>query len=114
MTERQYLDYLQDIVESVNDIESFVSNMDFDTFCSDKKTINAVIRSLEVIGEASTKIPSEISDRYPAIPWKQMRGMRNKLIHEYFGVDKSILWKVATDEIPPLGPLFSEILRTLE
>jgi len=62
MTERQYLDYLQDIVESVNDIESFVSNMDSNAFCSDKKTINAVIRSLEVIGEASTKIPSEISD----------------------------------------------------
>jgi len=55
-----------------------------------------------------------MSDRYPAIPWKQMRGMRNKLIHEYFGVDKAILWQAATDEIPPLGPIFSEILRTLE
>ena len=114
MTERQYLDYIQDIVESVNDIGSFVSNMDFDAFCGDKKTINAVIRSLEVIGEAANKIPSGISDRYPAIPWKQMRGMRNKLIHEYFGVDKAILWQVATDEIPPFGPIFSEILRTLE
>jgi uncharacterized protein with HEPN domain len=114
MTERQYLDYIQDIIESVTDIESFVSNMDFDAFCNDKKTINAVIRSLEVIGEASTKIPSEISDRYPAIPWKQMRGMRNKLFHEYFGVDKAILWQVATDEIPHLGPIFSEILMTLE
>ena len=62
MTERQYLDYLKDIVESVNDIKSFVSNMDFNAFCSDKKTINAVIRSLEVISEASTKIPSEIFD----------------------------------------------------
>jgi len=114
MTERQYLDYIQDIVESVNDIKSFVSNMDFNAFCGDKKTINAVIRSLEVIGEASTKIPSEISDQYPAIPWKQMRGMRNKLIHEYFGVDKAILWQVATDEIPLLGPIFSEMLRALE
>lgn len=66
MKDRQYLDYIQDNIESVSNIESFVSNMDFDAFCSDKKTINAVIRSLEVIGEA-TKIPSEISDRYPAI-----------------------------------------------
>jgi len=98
----------------VTDIESFVSNMDFDAFCGDKKTINAVIRSLEVIGEASTKIPPEISDRYPAIPWKHMRVMRNKLIHEYFGVDKAILWQVATDEIPPLGPIFFEMLRSLE
>jgi len=114
MTERQYLDYIQDIVESVNDIKSFVSNMDFNAFCSDKKTINAVIRSLEVIGEASTKIPPEISDRYPAIPWKHMRVMRNKLIHEYFGVDKAILWQVATDEIPPLGPIFFGMLRSLE
>ncbi|PJB31536.1 MAG: hypothetical protein CO109_09360 [Deltaproteobacteria bacterium CG_4_9_14_3_um_filter_65_9] len=82
-------------------------------FAAIKKPNNAVIRSLEVIGEASTKIPPEISDRYPSIPWKQMRGMRNKLIHEYFGGDKAILWQVATDEIPPLGPIFSEILRTL-
>jgi len=63
MTERQYLDYIQDIIEPVNDIESFVSKRDFNAFCSDWKTINAVTRSLEVIGETSTKIPSEISDR---------------------------------------------------
>jgi uncharacterized protein with HEPN domain len=72
MTERQYLDYIQDIVESVNDIESFVSNMDFDAFCGDKKTINAVIRSLEVIGEASTKIPHW---KYPT-DTRQFRGSR--------------------------------------
>jgi uncharacterized protein with HEPN domain len=62
---------------------------------NDKKTIKAVIRSLEVLGEASKKIPDEVRNRYPRIPWKRMAGMRDKLIHEYFGVDLEIVWNVA-------------------
>ena len=110
MKKREYLDYVQDIVESINDIESFTKGIDFNDFIKDKKTINAVVRSLEVIGEASKKVPETIRKKYPALPWKQMAKMRDKLIHEYFGVDVEIVWKVVNDEIPPLKPLIQQIL----
>ena len=108
---REYLDYLQDIFESIGDIEVFVAGMDFERFATDKRTVNAVIRSLEVIGEAAKKIPKDISDAHPGVPWSKMCAMRDKLTHEYFGVDRTILWKVATEEIPPLKDVFRKILE---
>ncbi len=96
---RDYRDYIKDIFDSINEIKSFVGRMSFDEFLKDKKTINAVIRSIEVIGEAAKNIPESIKDKYNNIPWKKMIGMRNKLIHEYFGVDTGILWKTAQKDI---------------
>jgi len=93
MRKRDYRDYIKDIIDSINDIESFTENMTFEDFAKDKKTINAVIRSIEVIGEAAKNIPKKLRDKYPYIPWKKMAGMRDKMIHEYFGVDIKILWK---------------------
>lgn len=110
---RDYIDYVNDISESMNEIEEFIHGIDFDEFSFDKKTINAVIRSLEVIGEAATKIPPDLRDKYPEIPWKRMAGMRNKLIHEYFGVDLEIVWTVSTEEIPPLKPIITKLLAEL-
>lgn len=111
MRKRDYRDYLKDIIDSINDIESFTVNMAFEDFAKDRKTINAVIRSIEVIGEAAKKIPKSTRDRYPSIPWKKMAGMRDKMIHEYFGVDIKILWKTIKEDIPPLKPLFQEIFK---
>ena len=108
---REYLDYAQDIYDSIVDIETFITGMDFEQFDGDKKTVNAVIRSLEIIGEAAKKIPKEITDNYPGVPWREMCAMRDKLIHEYFGVDKAILWNVDTEEIPPLKSIFRRILE---
>ena len=88
--------------------------MNFDDFVKDKKTVNAVIRSLEVMGEAVKKIPKEIRDKYPDIPWKYIAGMRDKLIHEYHGVDLTIVWEVIEKEIPLLKPKFKEILDELK
>jgi len=99
---RDYIDYIDDILNSVEELEEFIEGMDYETFSSDRKTENAVIRSLEVMGEAAAKIPDTIRDKYPDIPWKRMVGMRNKLIHDYFGVDLDIIWAVSTEEIPPL------------
>ena len=87
--------------------------MDFKEILIDKKTANAVVRSLEIIGEAASKIPPEIKHNYSEIPWKQVIGIRNKLIHEYFGVDLEIVWVVITEELPPLLPLFEDILTEL-
>lgn len=113
MRRRDYRDYLQDIVDSIKDIEDFTQGMSFEDFSRDKKTINAVIRSLEVIGEATKNVPNSIRERYPSIPWKKMAGMRDKMIHEYFGVDLEILWKTIKKDIPPLKKLIQDVLKDL-
>lgn len=102
MMERDYRDYLQDILDSIKDIENFTTDMNFEGFSQDRKTTNAVVRSIEIIGEAAKNIPDLIRRKYPNIPWKKMAGMRDKLIHEYFGIDPEILWKVAKEDLPPL------------
>jgi len=114
MIKRVYTDYVQDILDSINDIENFIEGMNFNDFKNDRKTINAVIRSIEVIGEASKKIPKSIRERHPDIPWKKIAGMRDKLIHEYFGIDLEILWKVAKEEIKKLEPEIKQILSGLQ
>ncbi len=109
MVERDYRDYLQDIIDSINDIGNFIEGMTFDDFKKDRKTSNAVIRSIEVIGEATKKIPDSVRDKNPSIPWKNMAGMRDKMIHEYFGVDLEILWKTATEDVPPIKSSIKEL-----
>jgi len=113
MRKRDYFDYLKDILDSIDDIESFIGSMSFEEFKKDKKTINAVVRSIEVIGEATKNIPRTLKDKHKEIPWKRMAGMRDKLIHEYFGVDVEILWKTVKEDIPPLKKLLQEILKQL-
>jgi uncharacterized protein with HEPN domain len=111
---REYIDYINDILDAINEIEEFIEGMGYDAFMEDKKTRNAVIRSLEVMGEAVTKIPHDIRDKYLEIPWKRIAGMRNKLIHEYFGVDLDIVWTVCTEEIPPLKPFIMTALDDMD
>ena len=102
MKKREYRDYLQDIYDAINDVAIFIEGMRYEDFLRDKKTINAVIRSIEVIGEASKQLPKAVRDKNPSIPWKKIAGMRNKVIHEYFGVDIEIVWKTAKKQIPVL------------
>ena len=113
MKRRDYKDYLQDIVDSIDDIKSFTGSMTFENFTMDRKTINAVIRSIEVIGEATKRIPKSIRGKYPSIPWKKMAGMRDKMIHEYSGVDVGILWKTMKEDVPSLKPLVQNVLKDL-
>ncbi len=114
MKMRSHMDYLEDISDAVDDIASFIKGMSKSNFLRDRKTINAVIRSLEVMGEASKKIPDLIKKRYPSIPWRKMEGMRNKMIHEYFGVDKEILWSTAKKDVPTLREPINDLLRESE
>ncbi len=92
----------RDIRDSINDIRSFVLNMNYEDFEADRKTVNAVIRSLEIIGEAAKKIPTEVRVQYPQIPWNEIAGMRDKLIHEYFGVDLEIVWETIQSDLTDL------------
>ena len=109
MKERDVRDYINDLIESCGDILEFTQGMSFEDFSTDKKTVNAVIRCLEVIGEAAKNLPMTFRLEYPDIPWKQMAGMRNKLIHEYFGVDRQMVWQVIEKHIPQILPLLKNI-----
>ena len=111
--ERTILDYLEDISNAILDIRSFVHDMSADAFMADKKTVNAVVRSLEVIGEATGKIPTDIRMRYPDVPWEEIIGMRNRLIHEYFGVDLDIVWQTIQDDLAALETAITTMLNEL-
>ncbi len=107
---RIYLHYLHDILENAAKACQFVDGMSGDDFLQDDKTVFAVIRALEVMGEAAKNIPDDIRDKYPAIPWRDMAGMRDKLIHHYFGVDLNTVWKTVTRDLPILYPKLQEII----
>jgi len=114
MRKRDCRDYLQDMLDSISDVDSFTKDMSFEQFKKDRKTVSAVVRSIEVIGEASKRIPETMKAKCAGVPWKLIAGMRDKLIHEYFGVDVEILWKTAKADIPPLEPLIQNMLKSLE
>jgi uncharacterized protein with HEPN domain len=93
---------IEDIEDSLNMIFQYVENLDYESWTKDRKTIDAVIRNIEIIGEAATHLPEEFKEQHTDIPWYQMKGMRNMLIHEYFGVDIDVLWKTIQEDLPLL------------
>ncbi len=114
MTQRDYFDYAKDILDSIEAVEDFTHGLTFEKFSKDKKTVFAVVRCIEVIGEAAKKIPEPLQKKYPSIPWGKMAQTRDKLIHAYFGIDIETIWKVAKDDLPPLKPKIQKVLKELE
>lgn len=114
MTSREAGDYIEDILNAMLDIHEFISEYSYEQFVSDRKTQYAVIRAIEIIGEASKNVPLEIREKCRAIPWRDMATMRDRLIHGYFGVDLIILWDTIQQDIPPLIPMFRSILAEIE
>ncbi len=110
---RDIRDYIQDILTSITDVEEFIEGMTFDDFSKDKKTVNAAIRSLEVLGEATRHIPRNIRGKYKEVPWAKMAGLRNVLIHEYMGVDLKTVWNIMTKRIQELKPSIEDIKTDL-
>jgi uncharacterized protein with HEPN domain len=103
--------YLKDILGNIAHAESFSAEMSYDEFRRDTKTVYAVIRCLEVLGEASKNIPTALRRKYPYIPWKEMAGMRDRLIHAYFGVDPQKVWLVLKEDLPRIKPEIERVLK---
>jgi len=108
---RDYKVYLEDIVEAIGKIRSYTASLSLQTFSSDVKTFDAVIRNLEIIGEAIKGVPEDVRSRYTDVEWKKIAGLRDILIHEYFGVDVEIIWDIIQNKLPVLE---RQIKRMLE
>ena len=111
---RDYRLFIKDIIDAMDDIEEFLGNMDIEQLKNDKKTSSAIIRKFEVIGEATKNMPNKIKDNYPDFPWKGMAGMRDRLIHAYFGIDYNLVWAAIKTDIPKLKPKMKRIFLELE
>jgi uncharacterized protein with HEPN domain len=85
---------IEDIIESGNKILLYTKDLDFDQFISDGKTVDAVIRNFEIIGEAANRLPEDFKDNYTEIDWYRIRGFRNRIVHDYFGIDYNIVWVI--------------------
>lgn len=106
---RDWLFRINDILDAVSVVETYVKGMTYEDFIADRKTVDAVIRNLIIIGEAASHIPEEISLNHPEVPWSDMRTMRNFVVHEYFGVSDKILWDTVQIDLPPLMPVLRRI-----
>ena len=110
-SKRLYLDYLRDILENVEKAIEFSTGMSNTEFFEDEKTIFAVIRAIEVMGEATKKVPKSVREKYTYVPWREMAGTRDVLVHEYFGVNLEVIWKTVKDDLPSLIPYLEQVIR---
>ena len=111
---KEYNDYFEDILNSILKIEEFIKGMTFENFQDDEKTIFAVIRALEIMGEAAKKMPQSVRNKHPQIPWREISGMRDKLIHGYFGVDLKVVWDTVKKDIPELKEKLQRIKKDFD
>lgn len=109
--ERSILLYLTDIIDSINQIGLYAKGQDAASFLSNKEKQDAIIRRIEIIGEASSKIPADTRSKYPQVQWAKMKGMRNIVAHDYFGVTPDLIWQVATVDIPALKPWIEQMIN---
>jgi uncharacterized protein with HEPN domain len=111
MSKRDFKILLEDIEDAINNIEKYTAGMDYKDFVKDRKTIDAVVRNLEIIGEASNRIPNPIKNRYNKIEWNKVVSVRNRIIHEYFGVDYEIIWEIVTKNLGDLKDKIAQIIK---
>jgi uncharacterized protein with HEPN domain len=105
--------FLADILAAARDAQGFIEGTTFDEFSADRRTVYAVTRAFEIIGEASKRISPDFKEKHPELPWKLMAGMRDKLIHGYFGVDLEVLWKTACERLPSIVPQLVKLLTEI-
>ena len=110
---RDYSIYLQDILSNIEHAEKFVTNLSFDEFIKNYQVNYAVVRCLEIIGEACKQIPQTIRNKYPEIPWQRIIGIRNVIVHEYAAVDIEIIWGTVKNDLPVLKNQIQQIITDL-
>ena len=110
MEENKDSAYLQHILEAIKSIEDYLNGFDYETFVKDKKTIDAVVRELEIIGEAANDLSDDFKKKHSEIPFREMADMRNVLIHEYFGVNAKIVWDTCKIDLPKLKEIIKSVI----
>jgi uncharacterized protein with HEPN domain len=107
---RDYRVFLDDILEAAGKVLEYTAEFSEEQFFADRKTVEAVVWNLQIIGEASKKVPEEIRSRYPDLPWRDMAGLRDIIVHQYFGIKLDVIWKVIRDDVPLLEKRVREVL----
>lgn len=110
---REFIDFLNDIVVAAERSAEFVAGIDFPTFSRDAKTAYAVVRALEIVGEAAKRIPQDVRDANPDVPWRAMAGLRDKLIHDYTSVNLEVVWRTIQVDVPPLIAKIRRLIDSL-
>lgn len=101
---------VEDILDAIAKIQRYAGGMTFEAFCVDQKTVDAVLRNIEIVGEAARYLPAEVEARHPRIPWGKLRAMRNVVIHGYADVSLTIVWDTIRQDLPPLVPALRQVL----
>lgn len=107
---RDYIDWLEDIIDAADKVKRFVDSVTFDEFEFNDEKVYATVRAIEIIGEATKQLPKPLTQSCPDVPWADIAGMRDKLIHGYFGVDLRVVWRTATESIPAFRAQVEKIL----
>jgi uncharacterized protein with HEPN domain len=100
---------LNDMLDAIDRVEQYTQGMSFDAFSNDQKSIDAVVRNLEIIGEAANRLPDDFKERHSSVEWYKVVGLRNRIIHEYFGIDLQIIWQIVHADLPALRQTLSQI-----
>jgi len=108
---RDYRSRVRDILQSIEAIRQYVAGMDFQAFCADRKTVDAVVRNIAIIGEAAGNVPAEIRDRQEEVPWQVLCDFRNVVVHRHFGIDRKIIWDTLRNDLPVLVPALRRLLE---
>lgn len=111
MPPREWTFRVRDILGAIDAIAEYVRGMDLDRFTQDRRTSDAVVRNLTIIGEAAANVPEAVQGKFPSVPWDNMRRMRNVVVHIYFGVNLPVVWKTIQEDLPPLKAQMQDILK---
>jgi uncharacterized protein with HEPN domain len=100
---------LSDMLDAIDRVLQYIEGLSFDAFSNDQKTIDAVVRNLEIVGEAANRLPDDFKEKHPEVEWHKVVGLRNRIIHDYFGIDLKIIWQIIHADLPKLRNTISRI-----